>query len=472
MVRTITTSKDTALHEAVRHHHTGVVQILIREDPDFPYSANEAGETPLYLAAERGYQDVVSEILETCMSIAHGGPNGRTSLHAAAIFNDEVITKKILDTNWFLTSEADHKGWTPLHYAAYFGHLSVLKQLLYYDQSQSAVYIGDKDEKKTALHIAASHGHVHVMNELLSYCPDCCELVDHKGRNVVHFAMESINSEQVVKFIIENSSLCSLINETDSGTMASKIKNLRTPDIFLANGKFSGLKRYTKERMEEEGGKSSIPKDSANLEVKGESNISENEQEKYLLEEHEGSRYLEEKESKEEEARNMGKEAKNKRTEVKGMRIADISKKMRDTNLIAATLIATVTFTAGFTMPGGFNTLGAPILIRTKAFQAFIITNTLAMVFSSSSVAFHLFMGRRRKDNLIDYQTVDLMLGYTSISMMCMAIAFVTGTYAVLQRSFAFANANAICVTGCLLLCIFYFVATAASDQAAASIAM
>lgn len=89
MVRTITTSKDTALHEAVRHHHTGVVQILIREDPDFPYSANEAGETPLYLAAERGYHDVVSKILETCMSIAHGGPNGRTSLHAAAIFNDE-----------------------------------------------------------------------------------------------------------------------------------------------------------------------------------------------------------------------------------------------------------------------------------------------------------------------------------------------------------------------------------------------
>lgn len=118
--------------------------------------------------------------------------------------------------------------------------------------------------------------------------------------------------------------------------------------------------------------------------------------------------------------------------------------------MIVATLIATVTFTAGFTMPGGFNTLGAPILIRTKAFQAFIITNTLAMVFSSSSVAFHLFMGRRRKDNLIDHQTVDLMLGYTSISMMCMAIAFVTGTYPVLQHSLAFVNA--ICVTGCLFL--------------------
>ncbi|KAB2628598.1 ankyrin repeat-containing protein [Pyrus ussuriensis x Pyrus communis] len=90
------------------------------------------------------------------------------------------------------------------------------------------------------------------------------------------------------------------------------------------------------------------------------------------------------------------------------MRIADISKKRSDTHLMVTTLIATVTFTAGFTMPGGFNSEGAAILIRTKAFQAFVITNTLAWVFSSSSVACHLFMGPRGKDSLVDYEIKSL----------------------------------------------------------------
>ena len=77
--------KDTAFHEAVRMNHIDVVRLLICEDPEYSYSANVAGETPLYLAVERGYKDIAFEILGRCTSLAHGGPNGRTTLHAAVI---------------------------------------------------------------------------------------------------------------------------------------------------------------------------------------------------------------------------------------------------------------------------------------------------------------------------------------------------------------------------------------------------
>ena len=83
--------KETALHEAARHNHVGVVTLLTKEDPDFIYSRNEAGESPLYLAAERGYSEIVSEILETCQSPDYHGPNGRTALHEAVIGNDAGI---------------------------------------------------------------------------------------------------------------------------------------------------------------------------------------------------------------------------------------------------------------------------------------------------------------------------------------------------------------------------------------------
>lgn len=44
--------------------------------------------------------------------------------------------------------------------------------------------------KKTPLHVAAIQGHEQVMREIISHCPDCCELVDHKGCNALHYAIE------------------------------------------------------------------------------------------------------------------------------------------------------------------------------------------------------------------------------------------------------------------------------------------
>ncbi|KAM1478532.1 hypothetical protein ACFX2I_025944 [Malus domestica] len=61
------------------------------EHPEFSYSADDAGETPLYLAVERGYNHYCLQILEGCKNPTYEGPNGRTALHAAVIRNDEAV---------------------------------------------------------------------------------------------------------------------------------------------------------------------------------------------------------------------------------------------------------------------------------------------------------------------------------------------------------------------------------------------
>ena len=66
----------------------------------------------------------------------------------------------------------------------------------------------------TALHIAAYCGHDKSMKEIISCCPDSCELVDNKGQNVLHHAMDS-GSEHVVKVILDDYSLSNLLNEKD-----------------------------------------------------------------------------------------------------------------------------------------------------------------------------------------------------------------------------------------------------------------
>ncbi|GMP56175.1 hypothetical protein CsSME_00020754 [Camellia sinensis var. sinensis] len=83
MLRATNDDGDTALHDAVRYRHPDLailkpfklrpkpdlVRLLIEEDPGFTYRANNADESPLYIAAGRG-------------APAYGGPAGRTALHA------------------------------------------------------------------------------------------------------------------------------------------------------------------------------------------------------------------------------------------------------------------------------------------------------------------------------------------------------------------------------------------------------
>ncbi|KAJ9159270.1 hypothetical protein P3X46_024786 [Hevea brasiliensis] len=205
--------ENTALHEAVRNNHPQVVETLLRANPEFADIANAAGESPLYLAAVREYKEIASKILEICPSPAYIGPNGRTALQEAVISPDADLTGKLLKQKSNLAKEQDNEGWTPLHYASYANHLSIVDMLLEHDKS--AAYIGDKDGK-TPLRVALLNeaNNLEVVKKIMSDCPDCCDLVDNRGRNVLHFTVES-GSFEGVKTIIEKPFLANLINQED-----------------------------------------------------------------------------------------------------------------------------------------------------------------------------------------------------------------------------------------------------------------
>ena len=90
LIRMTNKEKNTALHEAVRFEHSDVVELLIEEDPEFTYGANESGITPLYMAAERRFTELVKTIIhKSATSPLYTGLMGRTALHAAVICNDQ-----------------------------------------------------------------------------------------------------------------------------------------------------------------------------------------------------------------------------------------------------------------------------------------------------------------------------------------------------------------------------------------------
>ena len=61
----------------------------------------------------------------------------------------------------------------------------------------------------TPLHLAASQGHKDVMREIILHCPECYELIDERVWNILHFAMASLNKEELCS-LLENPSIKNL----------------------------------------------------------------------------------------------------------------------------------------------------------------------------------------------------------------------------------------------------------------------
>ena len=105
--------------------------------------------------------------------------------------------------------------------------------------------------------------------------------------------------------------------------------------------------------------------------------------------------------------------------------------------VLMATLIATVTFAAAFTIPGGFKAedphKGMVVLGRNVAFRAFVITDTIAMT-SSMMAAVVLVTMPFRANKKISSSSLGVSLLLLWVALVTMGIAFVTGLYAVLSE--------------------------------------
>jgi len=102
--------------------------------------------------------------------------------------------RKLLEKENTLTKTTDENGWSPLHYAAFCDWSSAPTVKLLLENDASAAYIAETEKRRTALHIAAIQGHVNAMKEIVSRCPACCELVDNRGWNALHYAVASKRS--------------------------------------------------------------------------------------------------------------------------------------------------------------------------------------------------------------------------------------------------------------------------------------
>ncbi|KAK7825023.1 ankyrin repeat-containing protein [Quercus suber] len=439
--------KNTALHLAVKHGHNDIVDLLIRKEPGLTSITNKAGESPLFQAVDRGFFEIALRILDIS-ECSDEGRNKMNVLHAAVIrveiseyisstMSPRHFVRKMLDKFPNAIMKADDFGWTPLHYAAYFGNFEVVKLFL---ENNNISLASKRDiQGMSALHISAREGHCDVMSAIIETFPYTCELLDNRGRTALHLAAES-GRTKAVKILLSSSAFRDLINdqENEKGNTAmhlATIKRRYKVLILLADDT-----RVEKRATNKEGKTLRFPPSTTKKKksVTFPSNYLQSEK-LMLMRWDRGEDFLSleqevERETTEEQiAENEGHAAKVQGGTGAANNIVDLEE-LKKYNVVVMTLVTTVTFAAAFQVPGGYDSHGKANLVKSRDFGYFLMYDTFSFGSSAASLLIYFAMPAIEKMTFVQKIVQPLAVFLSMISLLSMYFAFASGIRAVLDE--------------------------------------
>ncbi|KAF9589378.1 hypothetical protein IFM89_023359, partial [Coptis chinensis] len=311
-----------------------------------------------------------------------------------------------------LVKKADNFRRTPLHFASTFGFLKLVEMLL--ESDSSTAYSFDKDGC-APIHMSVHFGQISVIKLALRCFPDLKDLVNRKGQNILHIAIE-FRQVHVIRYILQEKKLENLINGTDkegntplhcaSINSYPHMVNLQVRDkrvdITMLNRKLVTALDIARSQSYE----------------------SKEDQKQLVLA---TLLYFD---------RSPWCSWGRVRIEMlrcgMNQRIMSVDwyKDRANTLMVVATLVTTVAFAAGFTMPGGYQSDGSrqgmPTLVNHQKFEEFVWWDAMALFFSMVAVIFLVWV------QFVQHLPPTFLLLHCSqvltvFALECMALAFVSG---------------------------------------------
>ena len=135
------------LIELVKTGELGKVRALLSENFLLASQRLANGESPLMAALYRGHHDIVDALIEAGAEI---------DVFAAAATGRVEDLRRALDQEGAVDARA-YDGWTPLHLAAFFGHLDAARLLL--DAGADVDAVSQNSLANTPLHAATAGRH-------------------------------------------------------------------------------------------------------------------------------------------------------------------------------------------------------------------------------------------------------------------------------------------------------------------------
>ncbi|XP_066161299.1 ankyrin repeat-containing protein ITN1 [Oryza sativa Japonica Group] len=397
-----------ALHHAIRGGHKALALELIRTQPALSQGVNKFNESPMYLALTRDYRDVFEELFAIPGS-AHSGSYSYNVLHAAVKYGNSDIAKKIMESCPWLAREENDSGHTPMQMAVRWNKAEMLQVLLEHDWSLG--YAKNSKTGKPLLVSAAFQGHVNVARELLRHCPDAPYCQADRW-TCLHEAIEFGHTE-FVEFILGAPQLGKLINMRDGKGKTALHHAVRKCNPKIVAALLRKGARIDCTMLDQN-------RDPAIWE------LSEAMQHAKTLNWSEVSMLMLQADPRSKSTIvNLYKKAKQNVTETSRINAKWLTEIYTTNTSLVAILIATITFAAAFTLPGGYSSNsgseGLPIMSRKFAFQAFLVSDTLAML-SSLAVAFICILAR--------WEDLEFLLYYRSFTRQLMWFAYMATTTA------------------------------------------
>ncbi|KAI4352834.1 hypothetical protein L6164_007048 [Bauhinia variegata] len=431
---------NTPLHEAVIRSNLAGAEMLYQENKLVAHYLNKEDKSPLYLAVESGNKELIDLLLKTPIENHEKMQKGKSPLLAAILPINQVERKKrivcgpmvegwlknparlpsiprtqrstkdylailddILKARPELKHIKDETGGTPLHCAALLGRLEGVRKLLAEDPSSALEW---NTKGYLPIHLASKKGHVSVVKEILKKVDwlEPIDLLNRKGQNILHMAAKN-GKHEVVKYILREKKLEKLLNEKDKkgNTPLHSASKYLHPKVLLL---LTRDKRVDVNLVNNFG---MTARDAVLQQIELPLTFRELLSSEILF--YAGT-HLSEK------GKRFAREEQSKRPQVRWI------KDQTSTLMLVTILVATVTFAAGFTAPGGFNDSGpdmkergVPTLINRYMFKVFIICDVVAM-YSSIFAAFILLWAQ-----LGDFH---MAISATHFALLLVAVALVT----------------------------------------------
>ncbi|RWW13382.1 hypothetical protein GW17_00022907 [Ensete ventricosum] len=365
---------------------------------------NEVEETPLFIAAEKGFLDVVVELLKYSNreSLSRKNRSGFDALHVAAREGNRDHDPTLVKT--FGQSNA-----TPLITAAIRGHTEIVNLLLERDASLIEL---PKANGKNALHFAARQGHVEIVKALLEKDPQLARRTDKKGQTALHMAVKGTNCEVVNALVDADPAIVMLPDRAGNTVLHVATRKKRAEVLLLVRLPLSEesaeikewLSRYDAVRANE----LNQPRDELRktvTEIKKDVHIQL------------------------EQTRKTNKNVHGIAKELRKLHREGINNATNSVTVVAV-LFATVAFAAIFTVPGGTLDDGTAIVVHTGSFKIFFIFNAIALFTSLAVVVVQITLVRG--ETKAERRVVEVINKLMWLASVCTTVAFIASSYIVL----------------------------------------